>query len=478
MPYIDYEKIKKEGQYLSDQPKKKNKFTHFLKVLFFIILIFFIVSSSFSYKVIFSQESLLSGMKQLPVIKQIRKLVGWDNDLRGYNDDRINFLLLGQGGVGHEGPYLTDTIIFASIKPSTGQVAMFSIPRDFLVQIPGKGWYKINSVNSFGETENYEGGGSALLAEIVSDIFDLEIHYYLRVDFEAFKQIVDKLGDIEVCVDKSFTDELYPTKDFLYQTVSFNKGCQKMDGETALIFARSRHGTNGEGSDFARSRRQQKVILALKNKIFDWRTVFNPNLVYSLFDMTKTNIQTNVKKSEIISFIDLAKKIVDSEIKRRVLDNSPQGLLMAEITEQGAYVLVPRTGDYSELRYLAKNIFSLSEQPASEEEQVKLIVLNGTKVEGLARDVSGLLSSLSYQIIDIDNSPNQEYEKTVIYKMPQDEQKQALKILKESLEANTSDELPEFLNEYKNQEADFIVVLGCNPDEERCQVEQEEENNQ
>ena len=286
------------------------------------------------------------------------------------------------------------------------------------------------------------------------------------------------MGEIEVCVEKSFTDNLYPTDDFLYQTLEFIGGCQMMDGDTALKFARSRHGNNGEGSDFARAARQQKVILALKDKVFDWKTVFKPNLIYSLFEMSKDHIQTNVKKSEIVHFIDLAQKIVDNEIKKRVLDNSPTGLLKAEITEQGAYVLVPRSGDYSELKNLAQNIFVLPEQPQEPGKEIKILILNGTKVEGLAKDAAGFFTSLSYQVLNVANSPRQDYEKNVIYDLFDGEKKEALTILREALDANTTKEIPEFLNNSgieKIDEADFIIVLGCKKGEPNCIVE--EENN-
>jgi len=458
------DQIKRDAGYLNIK-KPKSKFLRFIKVAFFVLLVIFIISSSFSYKVIFSQDSILKGIGQLPIIKQVRQIIGLDGKILGEDDDRTNFLILGQGGVGHEGPYLTDTIIFGSIKPSTGQVTMISIPRDFLVEIPEKGWYKINAVNAFGQTGNYKGGGSKLVADIVSNIFDMPIHYWFRVDFDAFKEIIDKVGGVEVCVDKSFTDSLYPTDNFDYQTLTFTAGCQAMDGDMALKFSRSRHGNNGEGSDFARAARQQKVILAIKDKIFDWKTVFNPNLIYSLLEMSEKNVQTNVKKSEIINFMDIASKVVDNEIKRRVLDNSPSGLLKAEFTEQGAYVLVPRVNDYSELRNLAQNIFILSEQPQNQEQQIKVIILNGTKTEGLARDTAGLFSSLSYEILNTANSPRQDYEKTVIYDLTNgnQEKKDALKILKQALHANATKELPEFLNnqEIENlDKADFIIVIG------------------
>src|SRR3989338_10869780 len=105
-----------------------------------------------------------------------------DVTLEGERDDRINVLLLGIGGAGHEGPYLTDTMMIASVKPSTGDIAMISIPRDLLVEIPGKGLQKINYANALGEAKKPLWGG-ALATEVVEQTFDIDIHYYVRVDF-------------------------------------------------------------------------------------------------------------------------------------------------------------------------------------------------------------------------------------------------------------------------------------------------------
>ncbi|HOY55992.1 MAG TPA: LCP family protein [bacterium] len=458
---MNLDDFKKENEFDSYQEQPKNKLLHFFKVIFFIFLVFFIIASAFSYKTIFSQETFIKGLGQLPIVKQIRQIVGAEKKLTGIQEDRVNFIISGQGGLGHDGPYLTDTIILGSTKPSTGQTVFISIPRDLLVEIPGKGWYKINSVNSFGETENYPGGGSALLAKTVGDVFGITVHYWLRIDFNAFENIIDKVGGVEVCVNKEFTDNLYPAADHLYQTVSFAQGCQKMDGATALVFARSRHGNNGEGSDFARAARQQQIILAIKDKLFNWKTVFNPSLIYSIFNMADKNVQTNIKKNEIPAFVDLASKATDQEIQKRVLDNSPSGLLQDDITSEGAYVLKPRSGDYTELRNLVQNIFVLAGEPQQPTQPTRLAILNGTEKEGLARDTAGLLYSLNYQITSTGNAPEQNYEKTVVYDLTGGTKKDALRILKQSLNANVATELPPDLeNSTSTKDVDFVIILG------------------
>jgi len=464
--------LMKYNVHLTNHVSQQNpgKLWKVIKTFFFVILVSFLIALSFSWKVVRSQNSFVEGLTHLPVISQIKNLItGQSIKLDGAKDDRINFLILGQGGVGHEGPYLTDTIIIASIKPSTGQAAMLSIPRDFSVLIPGYGYRKINEANSIGEINEYEGGGSAYTAKILEDTLDIPIHYWVRIDFEGFKTVIDKLGGIEICVERGFTDEQYPTPDYLIQTLTFEKGCQEMDGDRALMFARSRHGKNGEGSDFARGARQQKIILAVKEKVLSWKTAISPNRIYNIIDTVKNNTQTNIEIWQIPNFINLSKKIDLDHTTQKSLDASQNGYLKNWITDTGTYVLIPRTGNYTEIRYLVKNIFQVN---LIEQETANLIILNGTEVTGLAQTVADEFTMLGLRNLDIANSPEKGYEKTVIYKMNDSEdKKKALQLLKSKLDANVTDNLPHQLDAYfspedpsvkvpAKEEVDFLIILG------------------
>lgn len=457
-----------------EQPKtSKNKLWRIFKIIFFVFIIFVVTVSFFSYTVLPSDTSIVAGIGRLPVIKQFRQLMGLEK-LEGELSDKINFLILGQGGPGHDGPYLTDTIMLGSYKPSTNDLALISIPRDLYVEIEGHGYNKINSANSFGETGNYPGGGSAFTAKTIEKIFGIPIHYWIRFDFKAFEEIINSLDGIEVCVDKTFTDPSYPTDDSLTETITFNAGCQKMDSATALKFARSRHGNNGEGSDFARSARQQKIIMAVKEKIFNLSFLTSPTKLTSLFNSLKNNLQTNVALSKLPDIISLAKNIDQNKIKRIVLDNSAKGLLKADVTDQGAYVLLPRVSDYSELKNLAENIFII--QNGHDLEPVRVAVFNGTKIEGLARDTAGFLNSVGFEIVATGNaSSTLIYEKTVIYSLANDVREDVLSVLQKSLNANVAPEIPEYLKkqvENTKKEVNILIVLGCNPkNDEKCQTE-------
>ena len=181
-------------------------------------------------------------------------------------DGRTNILLLGAGGAGHEGVDLTDTIIFISTELGSSDTLMLSLPRD--IWIPSMR-AKINTAYHYGN-ERRSGGGLVLAKAAVSEILDQPIHYVLLIDFEGFKKAIDLLGGVEIEVDRAFDDYQYPipgmeeaeSEEARYEHLHFEAGKQLMNGERALKYVRSRYAEGEEGTDFARSRRQQRLLLA------------------------------------------------------------------------------------------------------------------------------------------------------------------------------------------------------------------------
>lgn len=412
-------------------------------------------------------------------VSQIGRLIrSNDKLLAGETENRINFLLLGMGGAGHEGAYLTDTIILVSFKPKEKKIAMISIPRDLIVPVPGYGWRKINNVNAFAEAKERGSGGEAVQT-IVSQVFDIPIHYYVRIDFEGFKKLIDRLGGLSIYVDRSFTDYQYPTNDFKYQVVSFRKGWQVMDGETVLKFVRSRHGTNGEASDFARSQRQQKVLVALKEKILSYGTLLNPLKLQSVYETVKDSVNTNLEMWEIVRLRKLADDIDTENIIHQVINADPGGLLVAANVD-GAYILKPRSGNFDELQFLAKNIFNLESQIIFEEKPkpVRVEIQNGTKKNGLAARTAEIVKKMGFEVTKIGNAKEQNYERTIIYDLTQGQKNDKLNLLREKFDADISLSVPSWmtssvtpteitlftppaLTEQKSQ-IDFLIILGKN----------------
>lgn len=305
-------------------------------------------------------------------------------------DGRTNILVLGvdRRSVGKEGGVLTDTLLFASVDDNDGSVAMISLPRDLWVKADaGKGthYMKINAV--------YAVDGVDELLKVTEDVLGMPVHYYSVVDFNLFKESIDTLGGVEVEVDKAFVDTQYPiegkeaetcgrTEEEIeklveedlaenviypcrYQTVSFEAGKQLMDGETALKYVRSRKGTNEENTDFARSHRQQKVIMAIKDKALNLETILDLGKIRNLYDTYSKNVDTNIAFDDVQGFWSLSQKINFNSVRSIVLDDrsvAEQGGILYSPTDTslygGAYILLPKSGDYSQIRaYVQKYIF-------------------------------------------------------------------------------------------------------------------------
>ena len=246
--------------------------------------------------------------KQNIFVRVGKLIVGEDKPLKGEETGIVNILLLGKGGPGHEGPNLTDTMIVASINTNNNDVVLTSIPRDFLVQLPGRGFNKINAAYAYAEL-NEEGSGGDAAIEMAQKVTGLTIPYYAIVDFKGFVKAVDHVGGIDITIDRTFTDSEYPNYNLGYlPPVTFTKGDEHMDGERALIFARSRKGTNGEGSDFARSERQKKVMVAMKDKLMALN-LSDLGTINNLLNSFTENFRTNFEPHELKRLADLGKKI-------------------------------------------------------------------------------------------------------------------------------------------------------------------------
>jgi LCP family protein required for cell wall assembly len=290
-------------------------------------------------------------------------------------DGRTNVLIIGLDRR-NDGKILTmntDTLVVTSIGRVEGDIVLISLPRDLWVQNPTGGFGKINSMYYYGGGDN---GGAQNLQKVVENVLGLPIHYYVVVDFDIFKETINTLGGIDVNVENSFTDYEYPI-DFKeldmcgksqevadkqvasgqplytvypcrYETLKFQAGMQKMDAETALKYARSRHATTAdEYTDFARAKRQQNIITAVKNKALSMNTLFNPSKLKELFDTYAKNVQTNIDFPTMQGFYLLSQQVKFDTIKSIVLDDRSSA-------DVGGLYTTPRMQPYmEELTYLS-----------------------------------------------------------------------------------------------------------------------------
>lgn len=306
------------------------------------------------------------------------------------DNGNINILLLGIGGAKHDGPDLTDTIILASINPQKNIVHLVSIPRDLYVDSLQT---KINAAYANGQEKG--GKGILLARSTVASITGIRPDYVFVLDFSGFIKLVDLIGGIDVQVENTLDDYAYPeegkenelcgttddglasfsaqiatgsaTEFDLFPCRFFHLhvplGLQHMDGELALKFVRSRHALGKEGSDFARSKRQQLVINAVRDKILSLGTLANPVKLIGIIGILGDNIHTDIPEGQFDDFIKLAQKMKGAKIESTVIDEGDlaqerYGLLMNPPTKdyRGQWVLIPRigSGNYSEIKtYLA-----------------------------------------------------------------------------------------------------------------------------
>lgn len=398
-------------------------------------------------------QATLVEWNQHSLWENVKRLTGAEDiSIAGEQDNRINVLLLGQGGAKHDGPYLTDTIILASIQLHPLQVALLSLPRDLVVPIPGFGLRKVNSANAYGESLK-AGQGAAFAGGVVASVLNVPVPYYVRLDFLGFAKIVDKLGGLPITVQQGFSDNQYPTDDNGYATVSFKPGWQLMSGEQALEFVRSRHGSGGEGSDFARARRQQQVLVALKEKILSPATLFNPLLALKLYGLLSQSLQTNLSPGQVVRLAHLVGDARGSTIATRVFDANPGGLLRETIGEDGAYLLEPIVPDYSELKQVAASIFAES---ILREENAQVVVENGTSTQGIAETLATSLKNQGFAVSRFGNAGARDLSHTVLYDYTGGE-KPATRQALEAMFATVA--VP--LERPGNEAVDFRLVIGA-----------------
>ncbi|MEK7530085.1 MAG: LCP family protein [Patescibacteria group bacterium] len=453
---------------------------------FVTILVGMFVGIGFSFAMTRANWSEISQDSSRGFLQSVASFVtSGDRPLDGESEGRINVVVLGVGGEGHDGPELTDTIIFGSFDPSTDRVGLMSIPRDLTIPMNEHGWRKINHANYFGELEN-PGNGAAYAARVIGDVLDQDVHYYVKVDFHGFEDFIDALGGVDVYVESGFVDPAYPTDDYLTRTVRFEEGWQHMDGDTALVFARSRHGTNGEGSDFARAKRQQKIILAVKERLFSSATVLNPARIGELIKAVSDNVQTNLSTWEMMRLARYASEVKQDQMQHVVLDTSPDGPLY-ETTLNDSYVILPKNDDWARIQKLAARLvepegtasssfaFIPAEHPSA---NVRVSIENGTSINGFAFRASQLLESQGFRIESVANAPTRDFTHTIIYDLSGGAYPAELKALQEYLKADVATTVTGWLfsdnitprtitlddeglaNGRASEYVDFLIILG------------------
>lgn len=371
------------------------------------------------------------------------------SSIKGQKDGRTNILLLGMGGKNHPGGYLTDTIMISSVNYQENQLGIISLPRDLWVPIAGFDHSKINSAYSHGESnKKTTGGGGALASKTVENVLDIPIHYYISLDFEGFKKLVDTVGGVDIYVEKDIYDPYYPADNMVdYSPFRIAAGEHHMDGALALKYVRSRKTT----TDFDRSRRQQQVISAVKEKMLSLNILANPKKVTDIINILGDHIRTNMQIDEIYALWNVGKNIDTTNILSQVIDTSQDGPLTSAQDYRGYYIY-PRKGvdKFGDLQIIAKNLFN---QASGDVSLAKIEVLNGANRQGVAATVSQYLKSYGYNVTKIGDAPSS-VPKTIVYDYSQGKYSQLAQGIADNLKASLD------TRENKPANIDIQVIVG------------------
>ncbi len=362
------------------------------------------------------------GTPEIVPTEQVQaSLPDWDNQ------DPFNVLLMGiDDREGDTEPPRSDTMIVMRVNPATNHVVMMSIPRDLLVYIPiANRWDKINAAYPIGEEQETNGGAPAVMETIEAN-FDVRVHYFVTVDFEGFRTIVDTVGGVIIDVTAPIKDDQYPTETLGLTREYFPTGLQKMDGETALRYSRTRHGDN----DIARGERQQQMLVALREQAVDLGLITKAEeLIRQMGSMVKTDFNFN----QLLALANLGRSVDPNGISKINLWDA--GVLSEHVPEDELDAFYfeaewPAVHDLMDVYFSSTSSDpppptptiavpdTPSSSPVAEDSavdlEVPIIVQNDSGISGLATAVSQAMLDAGFTTVSAEVGTDSENE-TVIY---------------------------------------------------------------
>jgi len=452
---LEQDTTKKKKRYFGSKHPKSRKV---LKRASLALLSLFLITGVYlSAKAINTERHLFRGGGKAPALASNVDI----NQLKGEGDGRINILLLGIGGPGHDGPDLTDTIMVASIDPVNNKVALLSIPRDLWVKIPNNGYQKINAAYPDGKMESKaktlagkEQDGLNLLDQTLEPVIGIPIHYHAVVDFPAFKDMVDALGGVNVNV----TEQLYDPSiawENNNSAIIAKPGLQVMHGQQALLYARSRE----TSSDFARGQRQRQLLVAIKDKALSLGTFSNPIKVSNLLSSLGNNVYTDFSVNDMSRLYQIMKNVPSSSVSSIDLVTPPHNYLTTG-NINGLSVVEPRAGlfAYGDITNFIRNTLRdgfLAKENAS------VAVYNATGNVGLAASKADTLKSFGYTVTKVDNTTtvtNPAY--TTIVDLTHGKDKYTRHYLEGRFGVSSVSKVPTASGITPPVGTDFVIILG------------------
>lgn len=309
--------------------------------------------------------------------------------------DPITILLLGADLSASDGSSRTDTIMLVNIDPGAKTANILSIPRDLKVVIPGYGIDKINAAFALGDYNKVQGGGAGLMIRTIEANFGIPIHAFVQIDFNGFTHMVDTVGGIYVDVPYPIMDNSYPAENFNYQRIYFPAGWQHLDGEEALIYARTRH----QDGDTSRSARQQQVLLAMRDQHLNADLITQlPRLITEFGG----SVRTDISITDAISLAQLGLEIP----RENITQVSISGAVYDEIGDNGIFYLqvdwTVMEGILSD--FVGYQVSSPGAAYMDPDYDARILVINGTGNKGLAGRVGTVLEYNGFWRVSVDTA--------------------------------------------------------------------------
>ena len=315
----------------------------------------------------------------------------------------------------------SDTMILLTIDPLTKTAGMLSIPRDMWVNIPGFGYSRINTAYSSGEGNKLPGGGPELARKTAEQFIGVPIQYYAQVDFNTFVEFIDRIGGIDVYNDEDLRlDKVGSGKDKVRLTCC---GMRHLDGAVTLAYARCRYESQGcKDGDIGRAKRQQKVILGIRNKVLDPANL--PTLITQADDFYNefsAGIRTNMPLDTALQLAVLAKDIPIESIEQGVIDYSMVALDSTTLGGEDASITKPLP---DKIRILRDEIFTsggalspLAVQTdltaLMQADAARVRILNGSFSPGLETSTGNYLLAQGMAVTEV-GPADRAYDRTVI----------------------------------------------------------------
>ena len=395
----------------------------------------------------------------------------------------MNILLIGSDGGRqgvNDGSLLTDTMITISVDPVTGRLAFISLPRDTSnIPLPrewpaynalgGKWNNKINTLyaNARSRSDLFPGndknrGYNALMGAL-GELYGLDIKYYMAVDLNSFRAVVSALGGVVVDVQLPVMDTAYSTSDGRGKLKLYiPPGMSRMNGQDALAYARSRHGS----SDFDRSARQQRVITSVRDQTDIEELLVTPSRITDLIKQLSKDVKTNVPPKLVPKMLALADDLDLDGRENIVLSSGKYVETCYPCGSSGLWMLKAKP---AVIRSDIKNVFSTSKAKQRainkvRDEEAIVYVLNGkggtnNKAIDIASNLSGKGMDAIVPPVNSGKAENSKYTGTVIraYNGANEEMPETFKKLKNVL--NDKKRSVELIDD-PNAQADFIVIVG------------------